>query len=190
VPAGIEVLTAEPGQPAQPGQPADLFAADDAGASKATNVRADISLDVFVRGKALHIVPPVVTLGIGCRRGTPREKIQAAWEAFRVRTRLAEESVTGVASIDLKKDEQGLQDFCSAHGWGFRTYGADELQGVPGEYSGSELVKRVTGVDNVCERSAVLAAGGSLIVRKYAKDGVTIAAAAAGFSPDWRDKDE
>lgn len=151
---------------------------------------ADICLDVFVQGKALHIVPPVVTLGIGCRRGTVQEKIEAAWRAMCTETGLAEEAVVGVASIDLKKDEKGLQAFCREHGWPFRTYSAGELKEVPGEFTASELVKKVTGVDNVCERSALAEAGGQLLLRKFAKDGVTIAAAARAFTPDWRDKDD
>jgi cobalt-precorrin 5A hydrolase len=162
-----------------------------------------------VQGKALHIVPPVVTLGIGCRRGTVQEKIEAAWRAMCTETGLAEEAVVGVASIDLKKDEKGLQAFCREHGWPFRTYSAGELKEVPGEFTASELVKKVTGVDNVCERSAVLGAawsdgrppgderrirkaeipadnGTKLIFGKHAYDGVTVAFAVRDFDPDFR----
>ena len=45
----------------------------------------------------------------------------------------------------------------------------------------SPFVRKITGIDNVCERSAVLA-GGRLIKKKKAADGVTVALAAA----DWR----
>ena len=44
----------------------------------------------------------------------------------------------------------------------------------------------VTGVDNVCERAAVLASGGTLLLPKYAHTGVTFAAAVRPFAPDWR----
>ena len=50
-----------------------------------------------------------------------------------------------------------------------------------GEFTPSPFVKKITGIDNVCERSAVLA-GGRLIKKKKAADGVTVALAAA----DWR----
>ena len=46
-----------------------------------------------------------------------------------------------------------------------------------GEFSSSEYVLEQVGADNVCERSAVKASGGELIFGKYAKDGVTVAAA-------------
>ena len=43
--------------------------------------------------------------------------------------------------------------------------------------SPSAFVKSIAGVDNVCERSAVLASGGCLKLRKTAHDGVTLAVA-------------
>ena len=46
-----------------------------------------------------------------------------------------------------------------------------------GDFSSSMFVKKVTGVDNVCERSAVKCSGGKLILRKKAANGVTVAAA-------------
>ena len=46
-----------------------------------------------------------------------------------------------------------------------------------GDFTASDFVKSVTGADNVCERSAVKCSGGSLILRKTALGGVTVAAA-------------
>ena len=61
------------------------------------------------------------------------------------------------------------------HGWPVSIYSAEELEQVPGEFTASEFVRRVAGVDNVCERSAVLCAGGPLVLGKLARDGVTMA---------------
>ena len=47
----------------------------------------------------------------------------------------------------------------------------------------------MTGVDNVCERAAVLAAGGTIILPKQAGNGVTFALALRPFAPDWRWQD-
>ena len=58
-------------------------------------------------------------------------------------------------------------------------YQANELAAVPGDFTGSEFVKRTVGVDNVCERAA-LAEGGVLIARKRAGEGVTVALAVRG----------
>ena len=47
---------------------------------------------------------------------------------------------------------------------------------LEGEFSKSEFVRSVTSVDCVCERSAAYS-GGELILKKTAKDGMTIALA-------------
>ena len=88
--------------------------------------------------------------------------------------------------IDLKKEEPGLAQFCKAHGWPITFYPADELRAVPGQFTPSAFVASVTGVDNVCERSAVKASGGTLLLPKTAGGGVTLALAVRPFAPDWR----
>ena len=57
---------------------------------------------------------------------------------------------------------------------------------APGQFTPSSFVQSVTGVDNVCERAAVLDAGGSLFYPKFACNGVTFALACRPFAPDWR----
>ena len=55
----------------------------------------------------------------------------------------------------------------------------EELKAVQGEFTPSQFVKKITGVENVCERSAVLGCGqGTLIRKKTGRDGVTTALAA------------
>ena len=75
--------------------------------------------------------------------------------------------------------------FCRDHGWPIRFYTAEELRSAEGIFSCSEFVRTVTGVDNVCERAAVLASGGQLIKSKYAQDGVTFALAEETACFDW-----
>ena len=153
--------------------------------------KADITLDAFSRdADTLHIVPPVCTLGIGCRKGTKKEAIEALLEKLTEETGLLPTSICGAASIDLKKEEAGLLEFCGEHGWPIEFYTAEELAEVPGEFSASEMVKSVTGVDNVCERSAARKAGGEIVVRKMSEGGVTMAVAMKEFKPDWEWKHE
>ena len=52
-----------------------------------------------------------------------------------------------------------------------------ELAAVEGAFTPSAFVRTVTGVDNVCERAALLGAE-RLLVKKTARDGVTVAVAA------------
>ena len=51
---------------------------------------------------------------------------------------------------------------------------AAELMSAEGEFAHSDFVEQTTGADNICERAAVCA-GGKIIVRKTAENGVTCA---------------
>lgn len=141
---------------------------------------AEIGVWVTVRtgagpfSRTLRLAPKGLILGVGCRRGTERAAIEeAAAAALAGYEPLA---VAAVATIDLKKDEPGLLAFCAARGLPLLTFSAGELSAVAGDFTPSDFVKGVTGVDNVCERAAA-AAGGRIVVPKLAKNGVTASVA-------------
>ena len=152
----------------------------------ATAAQADFVLTLTPEGEALHIVPRIAVLGIGCKRGISECRLQEAFSVFCAANALAPQSVAAAASIDLKKDEQGLLDFAKNNGWTTEFYTAETLRTVRGHFTASQFVKGVTGVDNVCERAAVKAAGGKLFIPKWAYNGVTFAVALRPFAPDWR----
>jgi len=127
--------------------------------------------------KTLLLVPPVLHLGLGCRRGTPAEQIRAAVEQVFRENKLHPKAIKCAASIDLKKDEAGLLEFCGSQGWPAAFYSVEELAAVRGDFTPSERVLRITGVDNVCERAAMVGAE-RLVVRKTICNGVTVALAA------------
>ena len=124
----------------------------------------------------LRLIPKVLHLGIGCRRGIEKEAVQAAVEQVFRENHLDFRAVQSAASIDLKQDEEGLLSFCKEQNIPIRFYTAEELEAVPGEFTPSPFVQKVTGVDNVCERAALLGAD-HLIVKKTACHGVTVAVA-------------
>ena len=133
---------------------------------------------------ALYLIPRILTLGIGCRKGTAGDRISDAVLEMLEKNGIFRQAVSGIASIDLKKNEAGLLAFAKEWQLPAIFYTADELRAVSGEFSSSSFVKSVTGVDNVCERSAVLLAGknGGLLIGKHKWEGVT---AAVGIStPD------
>ena len=141
---------------------------------------------------ALWLAPRVLCLGVGCRRDTPAAALEAALDALLRRTGLCVKSIRGVYTIDRKAGEPGLRAFCAGHGWPLAAFTAAQLEQAEGTFTASAFVARTVGVDNVCERAAVLGAGagGRLIVPKQAGGGVTLAAAAGAFAPDWRWLDE
>jgi cobalt-precorrin 5A hydrolase len=162
------------------------------------------------RARKLRIIPRIVCVGIGCRRGTSAEEIEeAVMEALR-ENGISPKALCALASIDLKAEEEGIKELARKYKVPFLTYSAEELCEVPGEFTGSDFVKSVTGVDNVCERAAMRAASliepsrgaecstavesdrgsmayhyGELICRKRAKDGVTVALARRKAKLNW-----
>lgn len=126
--------------------------------------------------ETLLLVPPVLHLGLGCRRGIAVEAIRDAVNRVLEDHGIHPGAIKCAATIDLKRDEPGLLAYCVQQGWPISFYSAQQLRAVEGEFTPSERVLQVTGVDNVCERAAMMCAH-RLVVRKTACNGVTVALA-------------
>lgn len=135
---------------------------------------------------ALHLVPPVLALGVGCRKGTEADAIEEAFRELCGLSRICPSAVGKVCSIDLKKQEPGLLAFCRRRGLPFETFAPEVLAKEKGEFSSSEFVKSVAGVDTVCERSAVAGSRGRLVAGKTVINGVALALAIGEFSVDFQ----
>lgn len=131
--------------------------------------------------ETLCLWPRLLHIGIGCRKGTAAPILAEAVHTALTEAGIAEASVAALASIDLKAKEEGLLALAQSRGWPFHCYTAAALQNVEGDFSASSFVRTVTGVDNVCERAAVLSSGGKLIYKKHIIGGVTVALAAAPY---------
>ena len=130
----------------------------------------------------LKLVPRVIHIGIGCRRGAGAEPVARAVRQVLERMDCLPESVAAVASIDLKKEEEGLLQLARQLQAPFLVYGPDVLADVEGAFEESPFVAQITGVGNVCERAALKSVsetegGGRLICPKQILDGVTVALA-------------
>ena len=144
-----------------------------------TGIAVTIHKSCLLFSNTVHVVPPVAVLGMGCRRGKEAAAILEAAGNCLEEADLYKEALHSIASIDLKKEEPGLLALAKEWSLPFQTFTEEELKAVKGEFTPSKFVKKITGVDNVCERSAVLASGeGTLIRKKTGRDGVTTALAA------------
>jgi len=130
----------------------------------------------------LQVIPKTITIGVGCRKGTDPAAFEDFILAILASRMIALEAVAGMASIDLKKDEPCILAFCDKYKLSLITYSSDDLQAAKGEFQTSTFVRSVTGVDNVCERSAILASSGQMILSKQIQNGMTCALA----SQEWR----
>ena len=135
----------------------------------------------------LYLVPKIITLGVGCKKDTPAETVEKVVRKACDELLTPSVSMELVTSIDLKKEEQGILEYCKERNLPFETYSAEQLKEVEGSFAESKFVEETTGVDNVCERSAILGSSkhgekSNLILRKYAEDGVTAALARRKWS--------
>ena len=143
-----------------------------------------ITTKAGVEGALLILKPKEYIIGIGCKRGKEEEKINQFILKNLDDLGISVEQIMAVVSIDKKKDEAGLVSWCRKRQIPFWTYTAEQLQQINGKFSASDFVREQVGVDNVCERAALLACqdGGSLVYKKRAEDGMTIAIA----KREWR----
>lgn len=126
--------------------------------------------------RTLRLIPKAVHLGIGCRKGTDEDSIRQAVDKVLSEHDIDKKAVKCISSIDIKSGEKGLLDYAEHNNLPINFYSAEELNNLDGDFTSSEFVKGITGVDNVCERAAMIGAE-HLLVRKNAVNGVTIAAA-------------
>lgn len=126
----------------------------------------------------LHVVPHAVALGVGCRKGVSGEQFEQTICAVLTEQGVSMQAVRTLITIDLKKDEPCIHAFCGKYHLPMELVSAQELAAVGGDFTSSAFVGEITGVDNVCERAAVFGSGGELIIKKQARNGVTVAAAA------------
>ena len=139
--------------------------------------------EVYRNGKTpfpdtVCLVPKIVALGIGCKKGIRKEHLKNTVLRFLKSAGICPEAVFAIASIDLKKEEPALIELSQDRLIPFLTFSTQELLRAEGIFSSSAFVKEITGVDNVCERSAVCAAEqGRLIQKKVQADGITCALA-------------
>ncbi|WP_310603318.1 cobalt-precorrin 5A hydrolase [Anaerosporobacter sp.] len=131
----------------------------------------------------LHLIPKIITLGIGCKKGTPIETIKSTVLQTLSKHNISIHAVKQIASIDLKANEEGLLTLCQEYRLPFITNSAEELASLEGDFTPSSFVQSITGVNNVCERAALYQKPqGKFIIRKTAENGVTIAAVISPYN--------
>jgi cobalt-precorrin 5A hydrolase len=149
---------------------------------KDKNENKKIDITIFDKedrdSNTLRLIPKIVCLGIGCRKGTDACKLEEFVLEELHKLNISIESVVRIVSIDIKKEEFAIKQLSEKHNWDFITYSEEELNKVQGDFKESDFVRSITGVGNVCERAAVLgSSNGQLILQKTVREGMTLAVA-------------
>jgi len=100
--------------------------------------------------------PRVLWVGIGCERGTAAAVIAAAIQQAMDRGGFAAEAIAGIATLDLKADEEGLLQVCRDRQLPLRCFPAEMLRQVPVPHP-SRVVEAEVETPSVAEAAAIWA---------------------------------
>ncbi|ABB50677.1 precorrin-3 methyltransferase [Prochlorococcus marinus str. MIT 9312] len=102
--------------------------------------------------------PRVLWIGIGCERNTSKELIANSLNKILELENLSQHSIAGFATIDIKKDEQGILELAEENNLPIKFFTKEDLSKiiVPNP---SSVVQKEIGTSSVAEASCLLAAG-------------------------------
>ena len=142
------------------------------------------SVDIIVADEtdaeySLLLKPRRYTVGLGMKKGKQAAELEAFFLEMLRAAGIGTDDVYALCTIALKEHEPALTALRDRYRIPVLSFDSALLKKAHGQFTASEYVREVTGVDNVCERAAVMGAGGSaeLILRKQARDGMTMAIA-------------
>jgi precorrin-4 C11-methyltransferase len=141
------------------------------------------TLGSFEPPPCLVMIPKSLVVGVGCRRGTEAAEIGEALNKVFAEHNLSLLAVRNLATIELKEDEEGLNELTKVHHWPMVYYSVSDLQSPVEVPSPSDKVKEHLGVESVCEKAAILSARAEeLLVPKQIVGKVTVAVARVASS--------
>lgn len=115
----------------------------------------------------LRLRPRDLVAGMGCKKGVPCNVLEEGLYSIFEEHGWQMERLSAIVSIDLKRDEKGLSELARRQGVPFVTYPAARLKDIQTVSQSSPFVASVTGVDNVCERAALVhCPQGELLLKK------------------------
>lgn len=142
----------------------------------ARRVAARLGADAVVTTATEALADRDLVLGIGCSSGATVDDIQALVRAALAEAGASVESVSAIASVDVKQNEPGLLDFADRWHLPLRWFSAMQLRGVAVP-TPSAAVAAAVGTPSVAEAAALLESGGKLVVSKRVSANVTAAVA-------------
>ncbi len=127
----------------------------------------------------LLLKPKKYVVGLGMKRDKDSDALEGFFLEILDKCGIEVADVYALCTIDKKEDEKALTGLRDKYRIPVISFDKELLGRAEGEFTGSEFVRETVGVDNVCERAAMMGAGpgGELILGKTARDGMTIAIA-------------
>lgn len=138
------------------------------------------NIEAKFKDYSLKIVPRKIVMGIGARKDISEDKVYNAIKQACDSLKLDINRVNEVATIDVKKNEQGIIKTVEKLDLPLNIISTETVKNFKSDVcSKSDFVNKVIGVNGVCEPCALICAGegSELIYKKTAFNGVTIALA-------------
>jgi precorrin-4 C11-methyltransferase len=130
--------------------------------------------------KSVLYRPPVLFIGMGCKRGVPRPELREALDTTLTDNNLAWESVAALATVDLKANEPGLQALAAELKAPLQIVESSQLASLDWVDFSSSAAQEKFDLPGVAEPCAVLVSGGQLVVPKRSFARCTVAVALKG----------
>lgn len=147
-------------------------------------VTPEANVDILkpLKRRTMLLRPKEYVAGIGCRRGVSAEEVRRAIKKVMKQAGVSPLVLKRIATIDIKRDEEGLLEFARSAGVEVEFFSAEELNGVEGVFEASPMVYKVTGAKAVAEPAAIISARAKLCQKKIKTKRVTVALARALFT--------
>ena len=128
---------------------------------------------------SLLLKPKKYTVGLGMKKDKDLESVEQFFLKTIKDNNIDVSDVYAICTIDLKEDEVAIKNLRDKYRLPVLSFDKEILNKAQGDFVSSVFVKNTVGVDNVCERAAVVGAGtgAELVLKKQAYDGMTIAIA-------------
>lgn len=128
---------------------------------------------------SLLLKPKKYTVGLGMKKDKDLESVEQFFLKTIKDNNIDVSDVYAICTIDLKEDEAAIKNLRDKYRLPVLSFDKEILNKAQGDFVSSVFVKNTVGVDNVCERAAVVGAGtgAELVLKKQAYDGMTIAIA-------------
>lgn len=126
---------------------------------------------------SVHLVPQTIIAGIGFRIETSPGDIEKLVRKTLKDMDLHRDSLTALATIDIKEKEGALQQAAAKLGVTAEFHSVDAILKIEKNFKGSDFVKKSVGVSAVAEPAASLSgkSTGSLLMERKEHKGMTIA---------------
>lgn len=123
-----------------------------------------------------QIIPKNIVIGIGCKKGSSKEKIIFAIKDILKELNISNKAIRVIGTVDVKKDEIGIIESAKYFDVPLKIIQRDEIKKIQDRFEKSEFVEKIIGVTSVSAPCSVLSSekNGKLLIEKKRYEGVTL----------------